>query len=198
MEPRAPRIVLENRVRAQISHDLGRRFFVFVLRGLPGSGKSSLCEDIQQFCRSLGLSFDQCSADRWFERGGVYDWNDAELHEAHEYCQAKFLFKVRNRTNVIVVDNTNLRRQDYSYYLDVARETRQYETIIIELDVLSEQGAEDAFYRSRHFNGDRDIRRYNPRRRWRNFEHDNQAMVFQAPGLTRDHRRNEYRRRGYE
>lgn len=157
----------------------GEDYKVFIMRGLPGSGKTWLSEDIMRLCRALDMSFAQCSADRWFERGNSYCFRSSELAEAHEYCRGKFLLHVKELTNVIVVDNTNLRTDDYQYYMRIAGE-HWYETYIIEFRVDSEDEALRVCHRSEHI---RNIDSYNPWGRWCRVIPDPDAIVLSQSDL---------------
>uniref|UniRef100_A0A7S4QL71 3'-5' exonuclease domain-containing protein n=1 Tax=Alexandrium monilatum TaxID=311494 RepID=A0A7S4QL71_9DINO len=77
---------------------------VVVLRGFPGSGKSSLASLLRR-----RASADVASADDFFT-------DAAGLQEAHERCRQCFMELIAAGRPVIVVDNTNVRRADYAFY----------------------------------------------------------------------------------
>jgi len=82
---------------------------VLIMRGFPGSGKSSLACQL----RKLG-AMEVASADDFFTTSG-------EIQEAHEQCRQAFLQALSARRSVIV-DNTNIRRSDYAFYRSKAEE----------------------------------------------------------------------------
>jgi len=115
---------------------------VVILRGLPGSGKSSFATLVTAVHETQGIPVVKCSADEFFEGGaGVLRKRDTEgmvpadiyrkcfstslLPAAHEYCQQRFKEAleeaVGKRTSaVVMVDNTNIRVRDFSCYLEQA------------------------------------------------------------------------------
>jgi predicted kinase len=84
---------------------------VLMLRGIPGSGKSSF---VQKFLRGATV----VSADHFFEVDGEYHFNPDNLQQAHEQCWREFLAAVERGDDVIVVDNTNVSVYEIAgYYL---------------------------------------------------------------------------------
>lgn len=89
---------------------------VIIMRGIPGSGKS------QHIRRTIlpefrGNSFAIVSADHYFEHKGKYWFDASKLQAAHADCFDKYLEHLRNCTELIVVDNTNLRAWEISPYI---------------------------------------------------------------------------------
>jgi ABC-type proline/glycine betaine transport system ATPase subunit len=60
---------------------------MFLMRGLPGSGKSTLVKILKQiYSKSVAV----CSADNFFlDEQGVYNFNRDRISEAHRVCQQK-------------------------------------------------------------------------------------------------------------
>ena len=104
---------------------------VYIMRGLPGSGKSSLTRSIAAASPSACV----CSADDFFSRGGgkseaalrragcntpekVYRFafDRALLGKAHGQCRDTFDKALARRVACVIVDNTNSTRQEYEYY----------------------------------------------------------------------------------
>lgn len=92
---------------------------VFILRGLPGSGKSELAK---QLCRINKYSSKICEADGYFVKlgNGTYKFDSAKLYEAHRWCRSIFDKALSNRTKIIVVSNTNIRYREYKQYKESA------------------------------------------------------------------------------
>lgn len=96
----------------------------FIMRGLPGSGKSTLAKQIANNYNAVIVSTD----DYWVRPDGYYDFNASRLKEAHDWCF--MLFRVNIQLNVnVVVDNTNIRHQDYKRYVDYA-ESNKYSVLL--------------------------------------------------------------------
>lgn len=73
---------------------------VVILRGIPGSGKST-------FARSNYPKGLVVSADDFFMKSGKYQFNPELLGLAHRDCFRKFLVRCDAGEDLIVVDNTN-------------------------------------------------------------------------------------------
>ena len=87
---------------------------VYIMRGLPGSGKSSWVEN------NLGLN-PICSADNFFMVDGEYQFDPAKLPEAHKACLRSFVtFFDRDFVGDVIVDNTNMQLWELSPYLAFA------------------------------------------------------------------------------
>ena len=73
---------------------------LYIIRGLPGSGKSTLGES--------GIAVKSYSADDWFtDKEGNYNFNPMELPQAHEDCQARVLGAMLSEYETIAVCNTS-------------------------------------------------------------------------------------------
>src|SRR5581483_4813158 len=89
---------------------------VFIMRGVPGSGKSAVAEHIAGERKAIA------SADHYFEKKGGYRFAKEQLGKAHDFCRERFLELIKNKERCIVVDNTNVQRRDYLYYERTARQ----------------------------------------------------------------------------
>lgn len=90
---------------------------VIIMRGLPGSGKSTFVEQFQP-------PYKVCSADDYFtDVQGNYNFDPSKLTEAHAWCMKHFLLALESELNIrdLVVDNTNCSRAEYTPYVQVAR-----------------------------------------------------------------------------
>jgi len=86
---------------------------LIIMRGLPGSGKSTY---VQGLTKSKIIS---CSADDFFNVEGEYKFNPALLGEAHKACFLKALEAMQARHSVVVVDNTNVTLWEVAPYLQL-------------------------------------------------------------------------------
>ncbi len=81
---------------------------MFVLRGLSGSGKSTIVKTVLQYYPGAVV----CSADDFFVRedDGVYDFDAALLKDAHAYCQKRAADACKEALGPVVIDNTNIKK----------------------------------------------------------------------------------------
>ena len=88
---------------------------LFLLRGLPGAGKSTLAKSIG------GLMFE---ADMYFlDADGNYNFDAAKLREAHDWCRRNVYngMTVLNQTRIIV-SNTFTQEWEMQVYFDLAEQ----------------------------------------------------------------------------
>ncbi|KAG3293209.1 NEDD4-binding protein 2-like 1 isoform X3 [Ictidomys tridecemlineatus] len=106
------------------------RKHLYLLRGLPGSGKTTLARQLQHdFPRALIFSTD----DFFFREDGAYEFNPDFLEEAHEWNQKRARKAMRRGISPIIIDNTNLHAWEMKPYAVMALENN-YEVIFREPD----------------------------------------------------------------
>lgn len=93
---------------------------VIILRGLPGSGKSTLAKSLADKAWNENKSFTIRSTDKQFEIGGVYTFNPKLLGVNHARNQELVRQDILSGIDVIIVDNTNIKRRDFAKYVDMA------------------------------------------------------------------------------
>lgn len=75
-----------------------------------------------------------CSADNFFTKNGVYEWDGKKISEAHNECQTDFKeaieLKKNSKTMRIYIDNTNIHWWEYKDYLKTASHITN--TVIVE------------------------------------------------------------------
>eukprot|EP00755_Sulcionema_specki_P014358 Sspe_Gene.9230::Locus_3104_Transcript_2_2_Confidence_0.667_Length_5966::g.9230::m.9230 len=128
-----PPLVLQQALEGDIDEEVR---LVVVLRGLPGSGKSTVATGL----RDKGATV--CSADYFFERGAgkvkskgdVYleCFDEKLLPQAHALCRREFDAALEEGQHVVVVDNVHARRSGYAYYKEQA-EVHGYTCVVLEL-----------------------------------------------------------------
>ena len=91
---------------------------MFVMRGLPGSGKSTLVTILKQlYPQSLAV----CSADHFFiNEQGVYVFKRDLIGQAHNECQKKAEEACRTGVLTVIIDNTNVRLDECRPYFEKA------------------------------------------------------------------------------
>nr|CAD7257736.1 unnamed protein product [Timema shepardi] len=92
---------------------------MFIMRGLPGSGKSCIAHAIHTTYKNSVI----CSEDDYFICNEIYEFNQDKLHEAHISCKDKAKKACEDNINVVIIDNTNIRQWEMEYYFDLAKET---------------------------------------------------------------------------
>ena len=99
--------------------DISQR--LVILRGLPGSGKSTAARCIRGVV---------CSTNDYFIRNGKYEFNPSKLGEAHTACREKAK-GLLERGQSVVIDNTNMQRWEYEAYIDMAFDTPNCRLLVL-------------------------------------------------------------------
>lgn len=92
---------------------------LFLLRGLPGAGKSTLAKSLKGIC---------VEADQYFiNQHGEYEFDASQLKNAHSYCQSQtraWMGTDGAQVNVdrIIVSNTFTQEWEMDYYFELAKE----------------------------------------------------------------------------
>ncbi len=111
---------------------------VVVLRGLPGSGKTTFARQLVAYAREKGIASGICSADDYFvNSAGQYNFCRLWLKTAHNQCREKFYLMLgsdpRNDphgVSLIIVDNTNITTSEYrDYKRDALQHHHRFMTI---------------------------------------------------------------------
>ncbi len=98
---------------------------LILLRGLPGSGKSTAA--------SLFKTREHYEADMFFMRGNGYEFDATKLKEAHEWCKDMVWMAMRRGEPVIVVSNTFTQEWEMEKYYELAKQhDYQVQSLIVE------------------------------------------------------------------
>jgi uridine kinase len=105
---------------------------LILLRGLPGSGKTTLGEVILH--STQGSKPDVISADNYFiDDKGNYNFDPTKLKEAHNNCQQICAERMRLEFSKVVVANTFTEEWEMKPYFDMAERYKyRIHTIIVE------------------------------------------------------------------
>ena len=105
---------------------------LILLRGVPGSGKTTLGNAIL-FTNQSNIQ-DVLSADNFFiNEKGEYIFDFTKLKEAHNDCQVKCAERMRNQFSKIVVANTFTQEWEMEpYFVMAERYNYRIHTVIVE------------------------------------------------------------------
>jgi ABC-type molybdenum transport system ATPase subunit/photorepair protein PhrA len=90
---------------------------LFLLRGLPGSGKSTVAKII-----SGGSGPTHYEADMYFMRNGKYEFDGSKLKHAHEWCKDMVYIDMLKGVPTIVVSNTFTQEWEMEPYFKLAEQ----------------------------------------------------------------------------
>lgn len=118
---------------------------IVIMRGIPGSGKSFEAKALKATVEALGKTASIRSTDDLFMRDGVYCFNPASLGFNHNHNVRLVDQDCRDKIDVIIVDNTNIKQYAIKPYLLIAKEHGydvELKEINTALDVCLKRNAE--------------------------------------------------------
>lgn len=92
---------------------------VYILRSVPGAGKTTFAEEL---CGGNRSSVICCADDYFTDLEGNYNWDVEKIGSAHKWCFNLFEENIADETETIVVANTNTRERDVNKYRNYALE----------------------------------------------------------------------------
>lgn len=111
-----------------MNQDFVRKNRLILIRGLPGSGKST-------FAKFLCVNIDSCfraEADMWFELYNNNIFDKMKLEEAHNWCKSEVIRYLKDSCDV-VVSNTSTTEKEVAVYQKIANEyNAEFVSIIVE------------------------------------------------------------------
>jgi predicted kinase len=84
---------------------------LYLLRGLPGAGKSTIGKNLKS------INFE---ADEYFIKNGVYKFDPTKIKDAHKWCQNKVKNCMIEGIKDISVSNTFTQEWEMQAYVDMA------------------------------------------------------------------------------
>jgi len=118
---------------------------VFILRGVPGSGKNTWIQNYIT-CTEIKRYSILSANDHFIETDGAFHFNPRELPKAHAKCFRSFFRTLKKGCPYIFITNPNAQVWEYENYEAVALH-HGYTVHIIELPCSDEEGVE--FFRER-------------------------------------------------
>jgi len=85
---------------------------LILVRGLPGSGKSTFAEVIGGF---------RCEADMFFMEGGEYKFDVTRIEKAHKWCKEQCKSFMSREKPKVIVSNTFTQEWEMEDYYDLAK-----------------------------------------------------------------------------
>ncbi len=94
---------------------------LIILRGLPGSGKSTFADFLSEnFLDEYG-NIPICSADNFFMKDGKYIFDKSKLHAAHQRCHLDVDQAMFQMEPIILLSNTNTTDKEMEPYFELAK-----------------------------------------------------------------------------
>lgn len=90
---------------------------LLVLRGLPGSGKTTMAKFLAKTCNGVCYAAD----DYFMDKQGNYNFDVNKLSAAHEWCKDKIATAMYNGIKLVIVHNTTTTEKELKPYLEMAQ-----------------------------------------------------------------------------
>lgn len=116
----------------------------YIIRGLPGTGKTTLGITL------AGPAMTFAADDYFYDENGVYNFDPSQLGNAHAQCQQRVRETLEQAGDVrVAVCNTFSCRWEFQPYLDMAKEIGGIRVFLIDL-FDNETPIEELFERNVH------------------------------------------------
>ncbi|MDO8520801.1 MAG: AAA family ATPase [bacterium] len=100
------------------------KLYAFIMRGVPGSGKSSVAKKL------AGRKGVVHSADKYRYKRGKYHFDHAETFAIYEKNFKDFCKSLAKKISVVICDNTNVLKADFLRYVVAAEQAGYYVAVV--------------------------------------------------------------------
>lgn len=97
---------------------------LYIVRGLPGSGKST-------YAKSLGIP--HFEADMYFYKDGVYNFKQWHLQRAHEWCLDQVVNAITLGDSDVAVSNTFTTMKEVNPYLAIKEMCEGLRIVVVDV-----------------------------------------------------------------
>lgn len=120
--------------------------YLYLIRGLPGSGKTSMAEDLAQLHRAIGYIVTVLAADDYFyDDNGHYKFDPNNLFKAHAVCKLKaqdaIIHTKSHKPKAVFIHNTSTMEKEVQPYLGMVEES-SFDWIVRSIIVENRHGNE--------------------------------------------------------
>jgi predicted kinase len=134
--------------RARMTRKTAASKKMIMMRGVPGSGKSYLAEQLAQIAGQTG-SVVLYSTDEFFMVDGRYQFDPSKLGKYHMQNIERAAKAAENGVDTIIIDNTNIRHWEMRAYAQIA-DKNGYEVEFVESNSPWAKDAVECARRNRH------------------------------------------------
>jgi len=113
-------------VLQRIEAEYGNKKIVVIMRGVPGSGLSTVANGI------VGINGVVHSTDSFFMRNGKYVFDGSRLNEYHQANFEAFVRSIQDGKQRIIIDNTNIKLGNFRGYVLKAK-ANGYEVVEVRI-----------------------------------------------------------------
>ena len=130
-----------------------QQHLLIILRGFPGSGKSTLCKAFKKYFGESDCV--SCSFDKYHWKGGIFKFDPSIHRQTKQWCKEEIISSFIASKSVIVVDNAHLAKWQYAEYIVKYAEMYKYKVLVLE--IKSESGSISIYQHIEHLNKNKEI-----------------------------------------